>query len=53
MRKDLIIRERLVKKMIIFNLAEKYLYSEFSIALSIDYENIKNYVINRVKEKCN
>ena len=34
-----------------FNLAEKYLYSEFSVSLSIPYEDVKNYVINRVKEK--
>ena len=34
-----------------FNLAEKYLYSEFSISLNMPYEDVKNYVINRVKEK--
>ena len=34
-----------------FNLAEKYLYSEFSVSLDIPYEEVKKYVINRVKEK--
>ena len=34
-----------------FNLAERYLYSEFSISLNMPYEEVKNYVINRVKEK--
>ena len=34
-----------------FNLAEKYLYSEFSISLGIPYEKVKEYVIDRVKEK--
>lgn len=34
-----------------FNLAEKYLYSEFSVALNIDYEHVKEYVIDRVKQK--
>lgn len=36
-----------------FNLAEKYLYSEFSVALGIPYDEVKKYVIDRVKEKCN
>ena len=36
-----------------FNLAEKYLYSEFSVALNIPYEEVKKYVIDRVKEKSN
>ena len=33
-----------------FNLAEKYLYSEFSISLGINYEDVKNYVIDRIKK---
>lgn len=36
-----------------FNLAEKYLYSEFSIALGIPYDEVKEYVIDRVVKKCN
>lgn len=36
-----------------FNLAEKYLYSEFSVSLDMEYDEVKKYVINRVKEKCN
>ena len=36
-----------------FNLAEKYLYSEFSIALGIPYDEVKKYVIDRVIKKCN
>lgn len=34
-----------------FNLAEKYLYSEFSVALGIPYNEVKEYVINRLNEK--
>ena len=33
-----------------FNLAEKYLYSEFSITLGINFEDVKNYVIDRIKK---
>lgn len=36
-----------------FNLSEKYLYSEFSISLGMEYDEVKKYVIDRVKEKCN
>ena len=35
-----------------FMQAEKYLYTEFSIALGISYEDAKNYVIERVKKIC-
>lgn len=34
-----------------FNLAEKYLYSEFSVSLGIPYEEVKKYVIERVSKK--
>lgn len=34
-----------------FNLAEKYLYNEFSIVLNKDFEETKKYVIDRVLEK--
>lgn len=33
-----------------FNLAEKYLYNELSIALNMSFEEVKNYIINRVQE---
>lgn len=36
-----------------FNLAEKYLYSEFSVALDMSYDEVKKYVIDRVNKKCN
>ena len=36
-----------------FNLSEKYLYSEFSVSLGMEYDEVKKYVIDRVKEKCN
>lgn len=36
-----------------FNLAEKYLYSEFSVSLNMNYDDVKNYVIDRVNKKCN
>ena len=42
------------KDMYYFNLAEKYLYSEFSVALGIGYDETKEYVIKCVsgdKEK--
>jgi len=35
-----------------FNLAEKYLYNEFSIILNMNYENTKNYVIDQVCKIC-
>lgn len=31
-----------------FNLAEKYLYEEFSIVLNLSYDETKEYVINKV-----
>lgn len=34
-----------------FNLSEKYLYSEFAIALGISYDDVKDYVIKRIEEK--
>lgn len=34
-----------------FNLAEKYLYNEFSIVLNKDFEETKKYVIDRVLEQ--
>lgn len=33
-----------------FKLAEKYLYSEFSVVLGISYGEAKNYVINKVEK---
>lgn len=36
-----------------FNLAEKYLYSEFSVSLGIPYDEVKKYVIDRVSKKSN
>ena len=33
-----------------FNLAEKYLYTEFSFALGMNFNDTKNYVIKKVKE---
>ena len=33
-----------------FKLAERYLYSEFSVALGISYDEAKEYVINKVRE---
>lgn len=36
-----------------FNLAEKYLYSEFAVSLGMPYDEVKKYVIDRVKERCN
>lgn len=32
-----------------FKKAEKILYTEFSIALNLSYEDTKEYVVNRVK----
>lgn len=34
-----------------FNLAEKYLYSEFAVALDIPYDKVKEYVIDRINKK--
>lgn len=31
-----------------FNLAEKYLYEEFSVVLNLSYEDTKNYIINKI-----
>ena len=33
-----------------FELAERYLYNEFSIVLGMDYEDTKQYVIDKVSE---
>ncbi|MGN1341950.1 MAG: hypothetical protein ACI4VL_01805 [Bacilli bacterium] len=33
-----------------FNLAEKFLYGEFAISLGISYDEVKDYVINRVEQ---
>ena len=38
------------KDMYYFNLAEKYLYQEFQVALGKDYDETKEYVINNVKK---
>ena len=34
-----------------FELAEKYLYTEFSIVLDMDIEDTKNYIINEVEKE--
>jgi len=36
-----------------FNLAEQYLYSEFSISLGLNYNDVKKYIIDRINKKCN
>lgn len=36
-----------------FNLAEKYLYNEFSIVLNLSYDETKEYVINNVTNLLN
>ena len=36
-----------------FNLAKKYLYSEFAVALDIPYDKVKEYVIDRINKKRN
>lgn len=36
-----------------FNLAEKYLYTEFSIVLNMSYDETKEYVVNEVKKLTN
>ena len=33
-----------------FNLAEKYLFTEFSVVLNMSFEEAKNYVINEVRK---
>lgn len=33
-----------------FNLAEKYLYTEFSVVLGMSFDETKDYVISKVKE---
>ena len=38
------------KDLYYFNQAEKYLYNELSIALQMDFESTKNYIIKRVEE---
>ena len=35
-----------------FNLAEKYLYNEFAIALNMNYDDTKKYVIEQVCKIC-
>lgn len=51
------IKERLNNKKTIgdkekklFNLAETYLYNEFSVVLGISYEEIKDYIINLIEK---
>lgn len=34
-----------------FNLAERYLYSEFAIALDMDYDKVRDYIIDRIEKK--
>ena len=36
-----------------FKLAEKYLYSELSVSLGMEFDEFKKYVIDKLKEKCN
>ena len=36
-----------------FNLAEKYLYNEFSVVLNLSYDETKEYVINSVNNITN
>lgn len=36
-----------------FNLAERYLYSEFAVALDMNYDDVRDYIINRVQNKSN
>jgi CarD family transcriptional regulator len=35
-----------------FNLAEKYLYQEFSIVLDMSYDDTKRYIIEKVNKLC-
>lgn len=41
------------KDMYYFNLAEKYLYNEFSVVLNLSYDETKEYVINSVNNITN
>ena len=43
-------KKRSEKDTTYFNLAEKYLYTEFSVVLGKSYEDTKKYVISKVKE---
>ena len=43
-------KKRSEKDTTYFNLAEKYLYTEFSIVLGKSYKDTKEYVISKVKE---
>lgn len=43
-------KKRSEKDTTYFNLAEKYLYSEFSVVLGKSYEDTKKYVISKVEE---
>lgn len=43
-------KKRSEKDTTYFNLAEKYLYTEFSVVLGKSYEDTKEYVISKVKE---
>ena len=36
-----------------FNLAEKYLYSEFAIALDMDYDKVRDYISDRIEKSSN
>ena len=43
-------KKRSEKETTYFNLAEKYLYTEFSVVLGKSYEDTKEYVISKVRE---
>ena len=43
-------KKRSEKDTTYFNLAEKYLYTEFSVVLGKNYEDTKEYVISKVRE---
>lgn len=43
-------KKRSEKDTTYFNLAEKYLYTEFSIVLGKSYDDTKEYIISKVKE---
>ena len=43
-------KKRSEKDTTYFNLAEKYLYTEFSVVLGKSYEDTKEYVISKVRE---
>jgi len=36
-----------------FNLAEKYLYSELSVSLGMEFIDFKDYIVERINKKCN